>query len=139
MFINKILIKLDLSVYKASHVKKMEDRLKKLEDKLKDRQEANRVKEVNDGKKKKYKDAKKKINTTWRKLIRKLHPNICWNCDIEGSEKVVLDVHHIVPITDDPSQAMEPKNTVLLCQKCHTQYHKDRNLVLDIKKLDILA
>ena len=34
-----------------------------------------------------------------------------------------LEIHHILPISEYPSLALDCKNLITLCQKCHRKYH----------------
>lgn len=52
------------------------------------------------------------------KLVDIREHNCCQRCGryVWGRHK---HHHHVVPIADDPSLALEPNNIMLLCDKCH--------------------
>ena len=61
----------------------------------------------------------------WNKLsarYRKLNP-LCEDCDKEGRTTPCTEVHHIVPITQDPSLRLVWSNLVALCHECHDKRH----------------
>ena len=58
----------------------------------------------------------------WAKQIKKRGGYICAKCgkvDTEHSQ-----AHHIFPKSTYPSLACDVGNGIVLCQKCHTEYHK---------------
>jgi hypothetical protein len=42
-----------------------------------------------------------------------------FTCQICGARKVVLDVHHVIPISHNLEKALDPSNCVTLCKPCH--------------------
>jgi len=56
------------------------------------------------------------------KRAKAQHPQYCWNCETNNGN---LQLHHIIGVAENPSLAMVFENTILLCEKCHDQIHKD--------------
>ena len=44
-------------------------------------------------------------------------------CVLCGDKDSQLEIHHILPISEYPSLALDCKNLITLCQKCHRKYH----------------
>ena len=69
----------------------------------------------------------KKINgewtCKWNKIQRDKLTAIHGGCEICNSTQR-LEVHHIVPVSQDESLAFDESNVQLLCQKCHKEAHK---------------
>lgn len=67
----------------------------------------------------------------WRavsKAVRKRDNHTCQRCRIEffGSERTMLDIHHIVSFAYAPLRA-DASNLVLLCEPCHYWVHSNAN------------
>ena len=60
------------------------------------------------------------------KRYRTLYP-LCEDCEDRGRVTPSGEVHHIVPILEDPSLRLVWSNLVALCHGCHTQRHRDLN------------
>jgi 5-methylcytosine-specific restriction endonuclease McrA len=65
----------------------------------------------------------------FKKRAKNKIPQQCWNCGISEN----LQIHHIVPLLEDISKAKDIKNVVMLCKKCHRQFHKDHDKKLKAK------
>lgn len=57
----------------------------------------------------------------FKQKVKETLPQECWNC---GS-KENLQIHHIMPISERPDLARDITNLLMLCGKCHCQYHQD--------------
>jgi len=55
----------------------------------------------------------------WRKYILSRDDYKCTNC--ESCEN--LEVHHIEPVAEYPSKAIDINNGITLCKKCHKKEH----------------
>ena len=51
----------------------------------------------------------------------KKRDKVCQNC---GDSKTQLEVHHIFPLAKYPELGTNELNGILLCQKCHHDYHE---------------
>lgn len=63
----------------------------------------------------------------WRKvraLAMQRANGLCELCLEQGQVKFAADVHHKVPIKEDPSKAYALDNLVCVCRKCHRKEHK---------------
>lgn len=69
----------------------------------------------------------------WRSAVLFLNPYLCATCGINNSgtwednvydHQVVLEVHHIKPVSDYPELAFDPRNGQILCHDCHIRTHK---------------
>lgn len=58
------------------------------------------------------------------KRYRAIHP-LCEDCEKRDRTTPASEVHHIVPITKDPSLRLVWSNLVALCHGCHVQRHRD--------------
>ena len=61
----------------------------------------------------------------WNTLSRRyrtLHP-LCEDCEKYGRVTPCSEVHHIVPVSEDPSRLMDWTNLVALCHFCHQYRH----------------
>jgi 5-methylcytosine-specific restriction endonuclease McrA len=47
----------------------------------------------------------------------------CFMCTIWEPD---LHVHHIVPVSIDPSRRFDPYNVITLCAECHHEWHAKR-------------
>lgn len=56
------------------------------------------------------------------KLARMILPNECNICGAQFEDNNVLDVHHLIPLSQGGEDKIE--NMVLLCPNCHKQVHK---------------
>ncbi len=64
-------------------------------------------------------------DSTWRKLSeqkRKLNP-LCEGCEADDKVEPATQVHHIVPISVDPSLRLKWSNLMSLCDACHEAKH----------------
>ena len=52
---------------------------------------------------------------------------LCEDCDKNGRVEPSREVHHIVPLSVDPSLKYELSNLVALCKGCHTLRHRNMN------------
>jgi len=59
----------------------------------------------------------------WRELSKwgRRTQRVCGHC----RNALVEEVHHVVPIDQNPRLAFEPSNLVGLCIKCHHEVHRD--------------
>lgn len=58
----------------------------------------------------------------WSKKIRKRGAHICAKCG--KKDKTHNQAHHIFPKSRYPALACDEGNGIVLCQKCHNEYHK---------------
>ena len=58
------------------------------------------------------------------KEIKKLVKIRDGGCVLCGDKDSQLEIHHILPISEYPSLALDCKNLITLCQKCHRKYHE---------------
>lgn len=58
----------------------------------------------------------------WSKKIRERGQHICAKCC--KKDKTHNQAHHIFPKSRYPALACDEGNGIVLCQKCHTEYHK---------------
>ena len=58
----------------------------------------------------------------WRENVIKRSGGKCANC---GSTNR-LEVHHIVPVCEDPENATNENNGICLCHECHMKAHSSR-------------
>ena len=56
--------------------------------------------------------------------FRKQHQNTCANC---GTKDGKIDLHHIIPVSVDPSLIHDINNWQLLCRTCHIEHHKEND------------
>lgn len=74
--------------------------------------------------------AHKKVNGIWRsswqnRMSAKLsgeQENCCKYCDKEAK----LEIHHIIPVHEDPSKCFDEDNIVAICNECHKLEHETR-------------
>jgi 5-methylcytosine-specific restriction protein A len=61
----------------------------------------------------------------WRKLSEdyRIRNPLCEDCDAKGRTTAASEVHHIVPISQDPSKRLDVNNLVSLCKLCHEIRH----------------
>ena len=57
----------------------------------------------------------------WDQLSRRYRANHPWceECEKAGRFTLARDVHHIVPIEQDPSRRMDVTNLMAVCRACH--------------------
>ena len=57
----------------------------------------------------------------WDQLSRRYRANHPWceECEKVGRFTLARDVHHIVPIGQDPSRRMDVTNLMAVCRACH--------------------
>lgn len=53
--------------------------------------------------------------------FRKNHNNTCSSC---GTKEGKIDLHHIIPVSVDPTKLHDVNNWQLLCRSCHIEHHK---------------
>jgi hypothetical protein len=62
-----------------------------------------------------------------RKAVQRRDHYTCQMCGDRNHKgrgsKVVLHVHHIVAVCEDPTQALNPDNLITLCAPCHYETH----------------
>lgn len=58
---------------------------------------------------------------SWKTAVKK-RDKVCQCC---GTSTEQLQVHHVMPLSVYPDFATDVNNGIVLCQKCHTQYHKE--------------
>ena len=68
-------------------------------------------------------DIKHLRNSNELKEIKKLVKIRDGGCVLCGDKDSQLEIHHILPISEYPSLALDCKNLITLCQKCHRRYH----------------
>ena len=63
----------------------------------------------------------------WDKLSTRYRIDnpLCEDCDANGIIEPSREVHHIVPIDEDPSLKYTLSNLVALCKGCHKRRHRD--------------
>lgn len=61
----------------------------------------------------------------WRRLSEdyRVRNPLCEDCDAKGITTPAKEVHHIVPISQDPSKRLDINNLVSLCKTCHEIRH----------------
>ena len=61
----------------------------------------------------------------WRRLSEhyRIRNPLCEDCEAKGVTRASAEVHHIVPISADPSKRLDINNLVALCKKCHEARH----------------
>lgn len=59
---------------------------------------------------------------TWYRLraIILAEQPLCVRCLREGKHTPAVDVHHIVPVRQDPALRLEPDNLMPVCRACHS-------------------
>lgn len=71
-------------------------------------------------------EEQRKNNSTrlkeWGRKIRERGHHICAKCG--KIDKIHNQAHHIFPKSRYPSLACDEGNGIILCQKCHAEYHK---------------
>ena len=68
-------------------------------------------------------DVKQLRNSKELKEIKRLVKIRDGGCVLCGDKDGQLEIHHILPISEYPSLALDCKNLITLCQKCHRKYH----------------
>ena len=68
-------------------------------------------------------DIKHLRNSKELKEIKKLVKIRDGACVLCGDKDSQLEIHHILPISEYPSLALDCNNLITLCQKCHRRYH----------------
>jgi 5-methylcytosine-specific restriction protein A len=64
-------------------------------------------------------------DVNWRRLRKAFlqqHP-LCRRCEARGQVQPAEQVHHTIPISQDPSQRLDWGNLEPLCSACHTAHH----------------
>ena len=69
-------------------------------------------------------------------VIKKIAESNTCNCEICGEEKK-LQMHHLLAESIYPEKALDPHNTILVCEQCHTRIHNDPFLWCDLIKTRI--
>lgn len=70
------------------------------------------------------------LSREWRRLrelvLARDNHECAW-CKKEGKvttrQDMVLEVHHIIELKDEPKLALEPNNLQVLCKLCHNKAH----------------
>jgi 5-methylcytosine-specific restriction protein A len=73
-----------------------------------------------------YKTTKQRgYGADWKDLSERYRAQypLCEDCLKEGKVTPSSEVHHIVPISDDPSLRLTWTNLVALCNNCHNVRH----------------
>lgn len=72
-----------------------------------------------------YKTSARGYDHRWRKLSEdyRIRNPLCEDCDAQGRTTPAAEVHHIVPINQDPSKRLDVNNLVALCKQCHDLRH----------------
>jgi thymidylate synthase (FAD) len=65
------------------------------------------------------------LNETDAKNFRNSKNHTCERCGKYGGR---LDIHHIVPVSVNPSLLHEQNNWELLCRECHVEHHKGEDM-----------
>ena len=50
--------------------------------------------------------------------------NIC-ECELCGEKEKKLQLHHLFAVSIWPEKALEPENTMLVCETCHQRIHNN--------------
>jgi 5-methylcytosine-specific restriction protein A len=63
----------------------------------------------------------------WDQLSRRYRANNPWcaECEKVGRFTLARDVHHIVPIEQDPSRRMDVTNLMAVCRACHQRLDRE--------------
>jgi len=71
------------------------------------------------------KKTKRSYDHQWRKLSERIRAEnpLCSDCFLEGRTSPSTEVHHIVPIDENPSLRLVLSNLVALCKDCHDKRH----------------
>ena len=63
---------------------------------------------------------------TWRRKALEEHDNKCESCGVTKGKicgccghKIKMHVHHVKPFSSYPEYRFDPKNSKVLCEKCH--------------------
>lgn len=62
----------------------------------------------------------------WRKLSERFRDEnpLCHDCYKNGVTEPSVEVHHVVPISQDRSRRLDVSNLVALCRSCHKARHR---------------
>lgn len=68
-----------------------------------------------------------RYDSKWRRLSERYrHDNpICEDCDKQDIVEPATEVHHIIPISDEPERRLDVNNLVSLCHRCHHERHRE--------------
>jgi 5-methylcytosine-specific restriction endonuclease McrA len=63
----------------------------------------------------------------WDQLSRRFRANhpLCMECEKAGRFTLARDVHHIVPIEQDPTRRMDVTNLMAVCRACHQRLDRE--------------
>ena len=75
----------------------------------------------------KWSKRKGDYDSKWRKLSERYRAEnpLCEDCYENGLTTPCTEVHHIVPIAQDPSLRLKISNLVALCHSCHRARHRE--------------
>lgn len=69
----------------------------------------------------------------WRKGAMALHGNACQSCGVKDNDecgccgtRIKLHVHHVISFARYPETRFDPKNSEVLCPKCHHSRHRSK-------------
>jgi len=65
------------------------------------------------------------LNETDARLFREKYNYTCQKCGEVGG---VLDIHHKIPVSVDPSLTHDQNNWELLCRTCHREHHREKDM-----------
>lgn len=58
-------------------------------------------------------------------LRYRTHNPLCQDCDEQDVTTPASEVHHVIPLIEDPSLKLEWSNLRSLCGPCHRKTHRD--------------
>ncbi len=73
------------------------------------------------GKYQKLRESKKYLD--FKRFVRRRDDNQCQYCGYRPLDPMELVVHHLGMVKDEPKNACDPNNAVLICITCHTEIH----------------
>ena len=75
----------------------------------------------------KWSKRKGDYDSKWRRLSERFRDEnpLCKDCLDNDLTTPATEVHHIVPIAQDPSRRLDVTNLVSLCHRCHKERHRN--------------
>jgi len=64
----------------------------------------------------------------WKNLSEHMKEKQNYRCQLCGNQPVYT--HHIIHVKHAPEKAFDLDNLMVLCKKCHDEYHKKANVIL---------